>query len=770
MATDGNAKTEQYDCIGTSPHRLDVKSKVTGNATFIEDMQFRGMLYGKVKRSKYAHARIVSIDTSKAEELPGVKGVVLGSDLPFLHGEALRDRPLLARGRVRYLGEPVAAVAAINETIAEEAVELIEVQYEELPGLFDPEKSVQPDAPLIHEELDSYVHAPGINPLKGTNICNHYQLQKGDVEKGFAESDHIFEDAFTTGAVQHAFIEPHGAICLVDDDDRMTLWANNDSPYRCRKEIANAMSLPTGDIRIICPAYIGGNYGGKGGLQAEALAIALAWKIRNRPIRVMYTREEEFCSALVRHPSKVYIKTGVKKDGTILARQVKMYYATGAYAEKGPTVSRFGGVSGAGPYNIPSVHIESYCVYTNKQISGAMRGYSGPQGAWSYESHMDNIAHALGFDPLELRLRHIYKDGDSHTSGQVLYSEGIEECLKKTAERMGWDQKPTKKNRGRGLACIERAVKTPFGSAAFVKVNEDGTVEVLSSTTEVGQGSETVLCQIVAEELGIPLSWVRKATPDTAFTPYDSSTTSSRSTFHMGNAVKFAAADAREQIVKMAAETLEANPDDLKIKVGNVFVTGAPQKALPIGEVLRRHLASSGTVLGKGWYYPETPDQAEYFSNYMIFWILGSQGVEVEVDTQTGEVEIIKIYAAMDVGKAIHPSNCEGQTEGGVSMGLGLAMYEDYMYKDGAVLNPNYLSYKLPSILEMPEVESILVECHHKEGPYGAKGPGECTNVATPPAIANAIFDAVGIRIKDLPITPDKVLKALKEKAQTDKA
>ena len=472
----------------------------------------------------------------------------------------------------------------------------------------------------------------------------------------------------------------------------------------------------------------------------------------------------------MRHPSKVYIKTGVKKDGTILARQVKMYYATGAYAEKGPTVSRFGGVSGAGPYNIPNVHIDSYCVYTNKQISGAMRGYSGPQGAWAYESHMDNIAHALGIDPLELRLRHIYKDGDRHTSGQILYSEGIEECLKKTAERMGWGQKPTKKNRGRGLACIERAVKTPFGSAAFVKVNEDGTVEVLSSTTEVGQGSETILCQIAAEELGIPLSWVSKATPDTAFTPYDSSTTSSRSTFHMGNAVKFAAADAKEQIVKMAAEILEANPDDLKIKAGNVFVTGVPQKAVPISEILRRHFGSSGTVLGKGWYYPELEVQVEYFSDFMIFWILGSQGVEVEVDTQTGEVKIIKIYAAMDVGKAIHPSNCEGQIEGGVSMGLGLAMYEDYMYKDGAVLNPNYLSYKMPSILEMPEVETIIVECHHKEGPYGAKGPGECTNVATPPAIANAIYDAVGIRIKDLPITPDKVLKALKEKAQTGRA
>ena len=765
---DTEGKKEQYVHVGESPVRSDVKSKVTGRAVFIEDIQFRGMLYGKVLRSKYPHARILNIDTSAAEKVPGVKGIVTGSELPFLHGEALRDKPFLARDKVRYPGEGVAAVAAIREEIAEEAVALIKVQYEELPATFDPEKSAQADAPLIHEELDRYAHAPGINPIKETNICNHYQLRKGDVEKGFAESDHIFEETFTTGMVQHAFIEPHGAICLVDDEDRMTLWANNDSPYRCRKEISSALNLPTSSIRVISAPYIGGNFGGKGGLQAEAIAIALAWKIRNRPIRVMYTREDEFCSAIVRHTSTVHLKTGVKKDGAIIAREVKMYYATGAYAEKGPTVSRFGGVSGAGPYNIPHVSIDSYAVYTNRQISGAMRGYSGPQGAWAYESHMDTIARSLSIDPLELRMRHVYKDGDTHNTGQVLYSEGLEECLIKTAERMDWGRKPLGKNQGRGIACMERAVKTPFGSAAFVKVNEDGTMEILSSTTEVGQGSETILCQIAAEELGVPLSWVRKATPDTAFTPYDTSTTSSRSTFHMGNAVKFAAADAKEQILKLAADMLEANPVDLKIRDGNVFVAGVPQKTVTISEVLKHRFGSSETVLGKGWYYPELEVKAEYFSNYMIFWILGAQGAEVEVNKETGEVKILKVYAAMDVGKAIHPSNCIGQIEGGVSMGVGYAMYEDIMFKGGNVLNPNLLNYKVPTVFEMPEVEAILVECHHKEGPYGAKGPGECTNVATPPAIANAIYDAVGIRIKDLPITPHKVLEALRLKAEGD--
>jgi carbon-monoxide dehydrogenase large subunit len=377
MTTEGAGVTEPYKLVGNSPIRLDAKSKVTGRAVYIEDIQLRGMLYGKVLRSTYAHARILSIDTSRAEKLPGVKGVVTGADLPFLHGEALMDKPLLARDKVRYLGEGVVAVAALDEAIAEEALELIEVNYEELPAVFDPTEAAKPEAPLIHEELGSYHHAPGINPIKGTNICNHFQLRKGDVKKGFAESDHIFEDTFTTGMVHHSFIEPHGAICLIDDDNRITLWANNDSPYRCRKEIASALNIPTGNVRVISAPYIGGNFGGKGGLQAEACAIALAWKIRNKPIRMMYTREEEFCSAIVRHPSVIHLKTGVKKDGALIARQVKMYWATGAYAEKGPTVCRFGGVSGAGPYTIPNVRVDSYCVYTSLYQQAGSRGNAG---------------------------------------------------------------------------------------------------------------------------------------------------------------------------------------------------------------------------------------------------------------------------------------------------------------------------------------------------------------------------------------------------------
>ena len=755
---------EDFDCVGSSIGRVDARRKVTGRAEYLEDIKLTGMLYGKMLRSTQAHARIISIDTSEAEKLPGVKGVVTGADLDFLHGESLSDEPYLARGKVRYVGEAVAGVAAEDEATADAARALIKVEYEPRPAVFDPLKAAEPDAPRLHEDLHTYEKAPGITPLAGTNICNHFQLERGDIEAGFAASDHIFEDTFTTQMQQHCTIEPHGSICMVSDENEVTLWTNNDSPYRCRKELATALKLPLGAVAIISPPTIGGNFGGKGGLKAEACALALAWKVRNRPIRVIYTRDEEFIS-LGRHPSVVHMKTGVRNDGKILARRVEMFLNTGAYAEKGPTVLRFSGISAAGPYNIPNVKIDAYCVYTNHPIAGAMRGYGGPQAAWAYESQMDIIARKLGIDPLEIRAMQIYEDGDEHVTGETLYSEGIKECLTMTAQAMNWRKRPSVKDRGIGIACMERAVKTPFGSAAFVKINEDGTVDILGSVTEVGQGSETILCQIVAEELGVPIETVRKGAPNTMFTPFDASTTSSRATFHMGNAVRLAAADIKEQLLELAASLLQREPGELTIRNSRITVKGDESTGLSIAEVMKSHYGPSGTVLGRGYYIPKMPEgPAEYYTRAMIFWLLGACGAEVEVDRQTGEVKVLKLWGAYDVGKAINPMNCEGQIQGGASMGLGFALSEELSFINGQVMNPSFLSYKLPSALDMPEVVPILIENPHADGPFGAKGMGETTNVAVPPAIANAIHDAVGVRIKNLPITPGKILKALKTK------
>ncbi len=739
---------ETLDTVGHAWPRADARDKVRGAALYLEDVRISGMLYGRVYRSPHPHARILRVDTSRAEALSGVIGIVTGAELPFLHGESLVDEPFLARDKVRYVGEAVAVVAALDQQTADEAVRLIDVEFEELPAVYDALTASQPGAPIVHEQLGSYRHAPGITPIAATNVCNHFTLRKGDVDAAFPSCDRIFEDTFSTPMQNHCVLEPHGAICQFTEDGRITVWTHNDSPYRARKEIADAFGVQMSDVRIISAPNIGGNFGGKGGLKAEAFAAAIAWKLRGRPVRVVFSRDEEFASSIGRHASQTRMKTGVMNNGTIVAREVEVYLDSGAYAEKGPTVARFCGVSAAGPYTIPNVKVNVYCVYTNKTTSGAMRGYGGPQACWAYESQMDMIARALALDPVELRLRQIYRDGDQHVTGQRLASSGVSICVEKVAKAMQWRDRERKPDTGIGIACMERAVKTPFGSGAFLKINEDGSADIMSSSTEVGQGIDTALRQIAAEELGVPMERIRKAAPDTAFTAYDASTTSSRSIFHMGNAVRLAAADAKAQLKTLAAaHGLDASTN--------------------IAEILRVAYGSSGTVLGRGYFYPQTEDErSEYYTRTMAFWLEGAAGAEVHVDRETGRVTVLKIWGAFDAGKAINPLNCEGQIEGGIAMGLGFAVGEEITFKNGIVLNTSFLGYSVPLAPDVPPIEPIIVEHPHPDGPFGAKGMAETTNVPVPPAIANAIEDAVGVRIRHLPITPEKILDALRRQAR----
>ncbi len=750
--------------VGQGWPRADAREKVRGAALYLEDLHVAGMLHGRIHRSPHAHARILRVDTSRAEALPGVIGVVTGAELPFLHGESLVDEPFLARDKVRYRGEAVAVVAALDEATADEAIRLIEVEYEELPAVLDPVQAAAPGAPLVHEDLGRYRHAAGITPIPSTNICNHFTLRHGDADAALGTCDRVFEDVFSTPMQHHCMLEPHGAICQFSEDGHITVWSNNDSPYRARKELAEAFGVQMSDVRVISAPNIGGNFGGKGGLKAEAAAAAIAWKVRGRPVRILFARDEEFTASIGRHPSRVTIRTGVMNDGTIVARKVEVYLDSGAYAEKGPTVARFCGVSAAGPYRIPHVSVDVFCVYTNKTMAGAMRGYGGPQACWAYESQTDSIARALGIDPLELRRRQIYRDGDEHITGQRLDSSGVSLCLDAVAKAMNWGSRPKRRDTGVGLACMERAVKTPFGSGAFLKVNEDGSVDLLSSSTEVGQGIDTALRQIVADELGVPIGVIRKAPPDTAYTPYDASTTSSRSVFHMGNAVRLAAADARAQILGLAAPHLGVRPQDLLIRDGLVARDDGTGEPMTIAAVLKAAYAQSGTVLGRGYFYPETEDEiTEYYSRAMAFWLEGAAGAEVEVDRTTGQVRVLKLWGAFDAGKAINPISCEGQIEGGVSMGFGFAMGEEVTFKNGLVLNPSFLGYAVPLATDTPPIEAIVIEHPHPHGPFGAKGMAETTNVPVPSAIANAIEDAVGIRIRHLPITPEKILDALRK-------
>lgn len=749
--------------VGQPVPRLDAIEKVCGSATYADDIRLPGMLYGRILRSPHAHARIVSIDISEASKVPGVLAVVTGDDIVALGGEAVRDMPFLARGKVRYVGEPVAAVAAASEKVAEIALGLIRVTYEELPAVFDPVEAAQEGAVLIHEDLEQYAHISVVRPVPRSNIISLTEFEYGDLEKGFADSDYVFEDTFRIHTVQHGQIEPHCVIAQVLEDGTITLWVANDGPHRLRKDLADALGLPLNRIRVIVP-YVGGGFGGKGGLKLEPVAVALAQKTSPRPVKVVMTREEVFTASLVRHAAVIKVKTGVTKDGILVAREVVGYWDTGAYAEKGPTVVRQATSSAAGPYRIPNARLMGYCVYTNKVVAGAYRGYGTPQVTWAYESQMDIIARKLGIDPLEIRLRNLLREGDVIPgAGERARSIGLEECLRRVAAELNWGESLPPLH-GRGIACTMKRTKTPSGSAAYVSLNQDGTVNLVVSTVEEGQGPRTVLAQIVSEELGVPLESIKVSHPDTSVTPYDASTTGSRSTFHMGNAVREAARDVKVQIVRLAGEVFDCSPEAVSVLDGKVRVrSGESEVIITYGDLLKRVYGAGGSVLGRGFYYSPSPKGTGLFAGPSVFWMYGAQGVEVKVDPETGQINVLKVVAAHDVGKAINPYTCLGQIEGGVVHGLGTALFEEVLVQGGRILNPNLHDYGMPTALDVPDLVGIIVEASHPEGPFGAKGVGEPVTTPIAAAIANAVHDAVGVRIKELPLTPERVWRELRK-------
>ncbi|KKM09821.1 hypothetical protein SY88_16635 [Clostridiales bacterium PH28_bin88] len=763
--------------IGHSVKRVDALSKVTGSSVYGADVFLHGMLHGKVLRSPYAHARIVKIDISRARDLPGVRVVVTGEDLPGVKGgEAVQDMPFLAQEKVRFVGEPVAAVAAEDEETAAIALGLIKVEYEELPAVFDPVQAMEKGAPLIHEGLENYHRIPVVKPVAGTNIITVDEYTKGDVDQGFREADYIFEDTFRSHTVQHAPLEPHSAVAQIAVDGKITIWVPNDSPHRLRKDLADALHIPLTQIRVIS-TYIGGGFGCKGGLKVEPIAYLLAKKANGRPVKIVLSREEEFQAMLVRHATVTTIKTGIKRDGTLVAREVKVVWDTGAYAEKGPTVCRQTTATAAGPYKIPHTRLIGYCVYTNKIVAGAYRGYGTPQVAWAYESQMDMIARKLGIDPLELRLKNIIRDGDINPFGQKMSSVGVEECLHQAADAIGWgtpNVNPAgaggKKRIGRGIACGSKNTKTPSGAAAVMYLNQDGTINVLTSTVEVGQGSTTIIAQIAAEVLGVPVEMINVSTPDTDFTPFDASTTSSRSTFHMGNAVKMAAEDLARQLCEIAAGVFGCSPDLLEAAGGMIRPKGTIDNVdiPPISyyALMKKKYRAGGTVTGHGFFYPEF-EQEGTFSAHSVFWMYTANAAEVEVDMQTGKVRVLRFATGLDVGKPINLQNCLQQLEGGAVHGIGTVLTEEVIFdQKGQVLNPNFHDYKIPTAMDVPEILPRIVEVPDPNGPFGAKGVGEVITTPTMAVIANAIEDAVGVRIKDLPITAEKVLQAIEQKKQ----
>ena len=762
--------------VGKSVNRADAAQKVTGRVLHVGNIEMPGMLHVAVLRSPHPHARIIRVEKSRAESLKGVAAVLTGSEVALMpgvdpyFGPAFRDQPILAIDRVLHVGDPVVAVAAEDLRSAQDALELVKVDYEPLPAVLDVLEAIRPESPVIHDEIRparSFADLAHLRPAGKSNICYHYKLRKGDVEKAFSEADRIFEDTFTSPPSQHVPMEPHVALAFLDEDQRLSVWSATQSPSFVRTELANILGLPLNRIRVRVP-YLGGGYGAKVYAKLEPLVAILALRTC-RPVRYSLSREEEF-QTITKHGVVFNLKTAVK-DGVITGRECRVYWDTGAYAEIGPRIVHKSGYTSAGPYRIPNVSIDSYCIYTNKPPAGAFRGFGVPQLIWAYECQMDIIARALGVDPVEFRMRYALDEGEPFATGTPVQAFGLRACIREAANAIGWSTPRPKtvagKPRGKGIAAGVKAVLTPSISGAIVIMNADGSVNVLSSTVEMGQGSETVMAQIAAEELGVGFDKIHIVQPDTDVTPYDTITAGSRSTYHMGNAVRTAAAKVRKELFAAVASKLEVSPDDLVARDGHIFVRGSEERGMTIPEAFLAKFGSLGTTITgeavcQTSVIPMDPETglSEKCTEY---WFPSATAAEVEVDPETGKVRVLSLYSVGDTGTAINPKHCEQQLIGGAIAHLGQTLFEFLSLEDGQILNGTLLDYQIASILDLPEtVKPVLVEVPHESGPFGAKGVGETGGLTVSAAIANAVEDALGVRIKDLPITPEKIFRALR--------
>jgi 4-hydroxybenzoyl-CoA reductase alpha subunit len=753
--------SREFSYVGQRVPKLDAPAKVTGQTTYGHDMKLPRMLYGKILRSQYAHARILNIDTSMARALPGVKAVITAEDIPEIKIGWARDNPVLKSAKVRSVRDEVAAVAAVDEETAQEALELIEVDYEELASVFDPEKAMKPGSPIIHEE------APNNIQEKMRQSYFH-----GDVHQGFAESDVVIEGRFRLPFVTHCCMGTCFCLASFSASGDLTVWSSTQMPFLYQRDLSMALGIPATKVRVI-KATIGGAFGSKLDMYPfEPICVLLAQKT-GCPVRITFTREEEFIASPTRQPVICDIKSGAKNDGTLTAREVRMILDNGAYSSWGSTTPLVMMQTISSLYRVPNVKYDVIVAYTNNPYSGAMRGYGNPQATFAVDCHMDMLAHELGMDPMEFRLKNANRAGDVTGQGVKITTCGLTECIEKAAESVSWEEKRAKPgNRGVGMAAMIHVgggarIYPSDGCGSTLKVDDFGKVTLVTGATDMGQGADTILAQIVAEELGVPIEDVTVINTDTDITPWDVGAHASRTTFIAGNSARLAAADARRQILEAAAENLGEKVDDLDLREGKIFRKVEPEEWIPFAKMVRsKHFRPGGDViLAKGWYEPPTERQdKEFRGNISAAYGFATQAVEVEVDTETGEVDVLKIAAAHDVGRAINPMAVEGQIHGGVSMGLGYALYEELVVQEGHVLNPNFADYALPTAKDMPPIDTIIIETDDPDGPFGAKGMAEPSCIPTAPAIANAVYDAVGVRIRDLPITPEKVLKALREK------
>jgi carbon-monoxide dehydrogenase large subunit len=767
--------------VGTNSPRIDARDKATGAALFADDFQFgNALLHARIKRSPHPHALVRKIDVSRARALPGVKAVVTGEDFPGYIGLYLQDRHIFCRDRVRYVGDPLAGVAAVSEQVAQQALDLIDVEYEVLQPVLDPEFGASPDAPQLHPDLGKYTFANFIFPRPGTNISNHFRIRKGDADGAWSQCKAVIERKYHIPHIQHVPIEPHIATAKVDESGTITLWGSSQSPFAQRNLIASSMGISQSKMRVIAP-FVGGGFGSKAGVSMEALVVAIASKVKGRPVKLLLTREEEFFTAFVRQGLVAYFKMGCDEKGRLLAMENRFYWDGGAYTEYGVNITRASGYSSSGPYEVPNIKTDSYCVYTNHPVGGPMRGFGMPEMHAGLEQCIDELARQIGMDAVEFRKLNCLKTGSTVVTGSKMHPTGLPTCIEKTADAIGWGKKAPpsapNKRRGKGIALMWKAPAMPpnAGSSAWVELAEDGTVSVGVGGQEIGQGVFTVAAQMAAGALGVPYDSVRIATPvDTRYSPYEWQTVASRLTWSMGNAIVNAAKDARRQILETVAEAWEETPDDLNI-VNGVVVSYKSEKEIPLKSLAIYGLPKpdgggwrGGPVIGRGNFMPTyvtgLDTETGQGERAVVHYTTGAQAVELEVDLDTGRIEILKGVSTFDVGKAINPDLVKAQMEGGFVQGMSSALFESLQLKDGEVKNPSFVDYRIATSADAPaEMQTYIVEVPQDDGPWGARGIGEHSMVPTIPAIANAIYDAVGVRFDGPPFTAEKVYLAMLE-------
>ena len=753
--------------IGQSVVRGEGPDKVTGKSIYAADVSLPGMLWGKVLRSPFPHARIVSIDTEQARAVPGVRAVITAADLPdSLVGRRLRDMPVLAREVVRFVGEKVAAVAADTQEAAEEALLLIEVEYEELPAVFDAHDAMEPGAPSLHPEMSGYEGLP--QPESDiSNVFAHITWGEGDVDEGFADADLVFEHTFNAQLMHQAYIEPHACVVSAEPSldfppeggstGQVQVWINNKDPYPLREQLAAVWGMDEERI-VLHPCSIGGDFGGKGSFMDAPLCYYLSLH-SGRPVKMVMDYIQELMAANPRHPATMTIRSGVKRDGTLVARQARVVFDSGAYGAFKPTVYLRGADHLCGVYRIPHARIDSYMVYTNNVPKGHMRSPAKPQVVFAVEAHTDLVASELGMDPYEFRQKNLLREGDASPVGHVWQDIRAEETLRRAADAVGWGTPKVDRAdvlTGRGLAITD--LSQGVGRfAARVSMNSTGRPTLHMAFWDTGTGSHTVLRQMIAQELSVPVDEVDIELLDTSEMPFSSGSGGTRVTYTAGQAVVGAARDLKRQLIRAAAPLLDSPEEDVSLQSGRVVVGPSPlrpayYRTINIGEVVAH--VGDGNIVAEYELASEPPDVTSFCA----------QAAEVEVDPETGAITVKRLVSAHDVGAILNPLMHQGQVEGGVIQGLGYALMEELQTEDGHISTVSFGDYKIPTIADIPELVTVLVEGNNGPAPYRSKGIGESANIPVAAAIANAVADAIGAPVPSLPLTAEKVLGAIRAK------